>query len=163
VTDIAAMPASDPVADPVDELNDVAAMTQDSLDAGYTGLRIVADGTLRVLNRRRRDRIVRYEHLIDRFCLDHALTRLCAFDATASMNSSSAASTRTGWYGGRSRALGACGRIPAAAPRQPRRRSRTRSDRDTRSGSRTPTAVSPPVTAAERAAAVSGGGGEPAR
>ena len=24
-----------------------------------------------------------FEHLIDRFCLDHAFTRLCAFDATA--------------------------------------------------------------------------------
>jgi hypothetical protein len=83
VTDIAAMPASDPAADPVDELHDLAAMTQDLLDAGYTGLRIVANGTLRVINRRRRDRIVRYEHLIDRFCLDHAFTRLCAFDATA--------------------------------------------------------------------------------
>jgi len=79
---LAAMPASDPAADPVDELHDLAAMTQDSLDAGYTGLRIVANGTLRVLNPRRRDRIVRYEHLIDRFCLDHAFTRLCAFDTT---------------------------------------------------------------------------------
>jgi len=82
VTDIAAMPASDPAADPVDELTDLAAMTQDSLDAGYTGLRIVANGTLRVLNPRRRDRIVHYEHPIDRFCLDHAYTRLCAFDTT---------------------------------------------------------------------------------
>ena len=38
-------------------------------------------GTLRVINPRRRDRIVHFEHLIDRFCLDHAFTRLCAFDA----------------------------------------------------------------------------------
>jgi DcmR-like sensory protein/STAS domain-containing protein len=83
VTDIAAMPASDPLTDPVDELIDLAVMTRDSLDAGYTGLRIVANGTLRVLNPRRRDRIVHYEHLIDRFCLDHAFIRLCAFDATA--------------------------------------------------------------------------------
>jgi hypothetical protein len=43
----------------------------------------VANGTLRVINPRRRDRIVHFEHLIDRFCLDHAFTRLCAFDATA--------------------------------------------------------------------------------
>jgi len=46
-------------------------------------LRIVANGTVRVINPRRRDRIVHFEHLIDRFCLDHAFTRLCAFDATA--------------------------------------------------------------------------------
>ena len=42
----------------------------------------MANGTLRVINPRRRDRIVHFEHLIDRFCLDHAFTRLCAFDAT---------------------------------------------------------------------------------
>jgi hypothetical protein len=83
VIDIAEMPASDPAADPVDELDDLAAMTRDSLDAGYTGLRIVANGTMRMLNPRRRDRIVHFEHLIDRFCLAHAFTRLCAFDATA--------------------------------------------------------------------------------
>src|SRR3954447_3271601 len=83
VTDIAGMPASDPATDPVDELIDLAAMTRDALDAGYTGLRIVANGTLRVIDPRRRDRIVHFEHLIDRVCLDHAFTRLCAFDATA--------------------------------------------------------------------------------
>ena len=83
VTDAADLPASDPLSDPVDELIDLAAMTQDSLDAGYTGLRMVANGTLRVVDPRRRDRLVRYEHLIDRFCLDHAFTLLCAFDVTA--------------------------------------------------------------------------------
>jgi hypothetical protein len=83
VADIATWPASDPSTDPVDELIELAAMTQDSLDAGYTGLRMVANGTLRVFNPRRRDRFVRYEHLIDRFCLDHPFTGLCALDATA--------------------------------------------------------------------------------
>jgi hypothetical protein len=63
VSDIAGMPASDPATDPVDELIDLAAMTRDSLDAGYTGLRIVAHGTLRVISPRRRDRIVHFEHL----------------------------------------------------------------------------------------------------
>jgi anti-anti-sigma regulatory factor len=83
VTDIGTLPASDPSTDPVDELIDLATMTRDSLDAGYTGLRMVADGTVRVVDRRRRDRFVRYEHLVDRFCLDHAFTGLCALDATA--------------------------------------------------------------------------------
>ena len=45
VADIATLPASDPSTDPVDELIDLAAMTQDSLDAGYTGLRMMANGT----------------------------------------------------------------------------------------------------------------------
>jgi hypothetical protein len=55
-------------------------MTQDSLDAGYTGLRLMANGTRRVVDDRRRARFVRYEHLIDRFCLDNAFTGLCALD-----------------------------------------------------------------------------------
>jgi len=80
VVDIATMPASDPSADPVDELIDLAAMTQDSLDAGHTGLRLMANGTTRVADPRRRARFVRYEHLIDRFCLDNAFTGLCALD-----------------------------------------------------------------------------------
>jgi anti-anti-sigma regulatory factor len=82
VTDIGTLPASDPSTDPVDELIDLAAMTRDSLDAGYTGLRVVADATLRLVDRRRRDRFVRYEHLVDRFCLNHPFTGLCALDAT---------------------------------------------------------------------------------
>jgi len=83
VTDIATMPASDPAIDPVDELIDLAAMTRESLDAGYTGLRMMANGTMRVVDPRRRARFVRYEHLVDRFCLDHAFTGLCALDVTA--------------------------------------------------------------------------------
>ena len=83
VADIATMPASDPSTDPVDELIDLAAMTRDSLDAGFTGLRMMANGTMRVVDPRRRARFIRYEHLVDRFCLDHAFTGLCALDATA--------------------------------------------------------------------------------
>jgi anti-anti-sigma regulatory factor len=83
VADIATLPASDPSTDPVDELIDLAAMTQDSLDAGYTGLRMMANGTMRVVDPRRRARFVRYEHLVDRFCLDHAFTGLCALDVAA--------------------------------------------------------------------------------
>ena len=83
VTDIATMPASDPLTDPVDELIELAAMTQDAPDAGYTGLRMMANGTMRVVDPRRRDRFVRYEHLLDRFCLDHAFTGLCALNAAA--------------------------------------------------------------------------------
>ena len=82
VMDIAASSASDASSDPVDELIDLAAMTRDSLDAGYTGLRMVGDGTIRMVDPVRRDRFVRYEHLVDRFCLDHPFTGLCALDAT---------------------------------------------------------------------------------
>ena len=58
----------------------LAAMTRDALDAGYPGLRMLAVGTVRVTNPVRRALQVRYEHLIDEFCLGHPLTRLCAYD-----------------------------------------------------------------------------------
>ena len=80
ITDIATLPASDPATDPVDELIELAAWTKEALDAGYTGLRLMANGSGRVAESPRLARFVRYEHLIDRFCLDHALTVLCAFD-----------------------------------------------------------------------------------
>jgi hypothetical protein len=38
---------------------------------------------MRVVDPRRRDRFVRYEHLLDRFCLDHAFTGVCALNAAA--------------------------------------------------------------------------------
>jgi hypothetical protein len=80
ITDIATLPASDPATDPVDELIDLAAWTQEALDAGFTGLRLMANGSGRVAESPRLPRFVRYEHLIDRFCLDHSVTVLCAFD-----------------------------------------------------------------------------------
>jgi hypothetical protein len=78
---VATVPAADPAVDPVAELVVVAEMTAQALDAGCTGLRMFADGTDRALDPVRRERQVRYEHLIDRFCLEHALTMLCAYDA----------------------------------------------------------------------------------
>jgi MEDS: MEthanogen/methylotroph, DcmR Sensory domain len=78
---IATVPAADPAVDPAAELVVLAEMTAQALDAGYTGLRMFADGTDRALDPVRRARQVRYEHLIDRFCLEHALTMLCAYDA----------------------------------------------------------------------------------
>jgi len=62
-------------------------MTAQALDAGYTGLRIFADGTDRAREPVRRAWQVRYEHLIDRFCLEHALTMLCSYDTGALGNS----------------------------------------------------------------------------
>jgi hypothetical protein len=55
-----------PAGDPAAELVVVAEMTAHALDAGYTGLRMFADGTDRALDPVRRARQVRYEHLIDR-------------------------------------------------------------------------------------------------
>jgi hypothetical protein len=80
--DARTLPTADPPAQPADELGGLAAMTQQSLDAGYAGLRMIADDTVRLRDPPRRAEHVHLEHLIDRFCLDHAFTRLCAYDVT---------------------------------------------------------------------------------
>jgi hypothetical protein len=79
----ATLPAWDPSVHPASELPVLAGMTSQALDAGYAGLRMFTNGTSRARDPARRAHLVGYEHLIDRFCLEHAFTRLCAFDATA--------------------------------------------------------------------------------
>jgi len=81
------LPGSDASVDPAVELPLLAAMTEDALAAGYRALRVFAYGSSRVRDPARRAQQVRYEHLIDRFCLEHPLTMLCAYDATALGNS----------------------------------------------------------------------------
>jgi MEDS: MEthanogen/methylotroph, DcmR Sensory domain len=82
VVDARTPPTGDPPPEPAEELVGLAAMTQQALDAGYAGLRMIADDTVRLRYPPRRAEHVHFEHLIDRFCLDHAFTRLCAYDVT---------------------------------------------------------------------------------
>lgn len=81
------LPGSDASVDPAVELPLLAAMTENALAAGYRALRVFARGTGRVRDPARRAQQVRYEHLIDRFCLEHPLVMLCAYDAAALGNS----------------------------------------------------------------------------
>lgn len=81
------LPASDSSVDPAMELPLLARMTGEALAAGYRGLRMLTNATVRVRDPVRRAQQVRYEHLIDQFCLEHPLTMLCAYDATALRNS----------------------------------------------------------------------------
>jgi anti-anti-sigma regulatory factor len=83
----ATLPASDPSVHPASELPVLAGMTSQALDAGYAGLRMFTNGTSRARDPARRAQHIGYEHLIDRFCLEHALTMLCAYDAVALRNS----------------------------------------------------------------------------
>jgi MEDS: MEthanogen/methylotroph, DcmR Sensory domain/STAS domain len=83
----ATLPASDPSVHPASELPVLAGMTSQALDAGYAGLRMFTNGTSRARDPAQRAHLVGYEHLIDRFCLEHALTMLCAYDAVALRNS----------------------------------------------------------------------------
>jgi hypothetical protein len=52
---------------------------RDALDAGFTGLRVVADVTPLVRTAQQREAFCRYEHLIDRFMAAHRLSGMCAF------------------------------------------------------------------------------------
>ena len=81
------LPGSEASVDPAVELPQLAAMTEDALVAGYRALRVFAHGTNRVRDPAQRAQQVRYEHLIDRFCLEHPLTMLCAYDAAVLGNS----------------------------------------------------------------------------
>jgi len=82
VVDARTLPTAGPASEPAEELVGLAAMTQQSLDAGYAGLRMIADDTVRMRDPPRQAEHVHLEHLIDQFCLDHAFTRLCAYDVT---------------------------------------------------------------------------------
>lgn len=81
------LPARDSSIDPAAELPLLAAMTENALAAGYRAFRVFAHLTSRVKDPAQRAQQVRYEHLIDRFCLEHPLTMLCAYDAAVLGNS----------------------------------------------------------------------------
>jgi anti-anti-sigma regulatory factor len=87
IVPVEAMPASDPFPTPAGELALLATMTAGAVDAGYSGLRMFTNGTSRAVDPARRAQHVAYEHLVDRFCLEHAFTFLCAYDAAALGNS----------------------------------------------------------------------------
>jgi hypothetical protein len=82
VVDVSALATGGPSLEPAEELGGLAAMTQESLDAGYAGLRMFAVGTVRLRDPQRRAQQVHLEHLIDRFCLGHTFTGLCAYDVS---------------------------------------------------------------------------------
>jgi hypothetical protein len=69
------------------DLSVLATLTEEALEAGYRGLRMFADETVRVHDPARRTRQVYYEHQLDRFCCTHPLAALCAYDAAALGNS----------------------------------------------------------------------------
>jgi hypothetical protein len=62
-------------------------MTENALAAGCRAFRVFAHRTSRVQDPAQRAQQVRYEHLLDRFCLEHPLTMLCAYDAAVLGNS----------------------------------------------------------------------------
>lgn len=80
LADDAALPGADPSGDPVREMAVLDAMTRDAVDSGFSGLRMVADVVHRVIDPQRRQSYLGFEHLFDRFCLDHPFTAVCSYD-----------------------------------------------------------------------------------
>jgi hypothetical protein len=58
-----------------------AAATQQALDGGYTGLRVVAEATQLVRTIAQREAFAHYEHLVDRYMVGHPFAALCGYDS----------------------------------------------------------------------------------
>jgi hypothetical protein len=69
------------------DLPALATLAEEAIAAGYRGLRMFADETVRVHDPVRRLRQVSYEHQLDQFCCTHPVAALCAYDAAALGNS----------------------------------------------------------------------------
>lgn len=67
--------------DPAAQVRAYARATENALARGYTGLRVVVDATHLVDTPARRAAFASYEHLIDRYLVDHPMFAMCAYDA----------------------------------------------------------------------------------
>lgn len=72
---------TDEVVDPVAQVAAYAAATREALELGYTGLRVVVDATDLVATAAQRHAFACYEHLVDRYMVDHPFSAMCAYDA----------------------------------------------------------------------------------
>lgn len=71
----------DEVVDPSAQVAVYAAATREALEMGYTGLRVVVDATDLVATPAQRHAFASYEHLVDRYMVDHPFFAMCAYDA----------------------------------------------------------------------------------
>jgi anti-anti-sigma regulatory factor len=71
---------ADEVPDPQATMAAYDAATRAALAAGYRGLRVVAEATALVRTPEQRAAFARYEHLVDRYMVDHPFTAMCAYD-----------------------------------------------------------------------------------
>jgi hypothetical protein len=70
------------VVDPSRTVTAYDAATRAALADGYTGLRVVAEATDLVRTVAQREAFARYEHLIDRYMVDHPFSAMCVYDAS---------------------------------------------------------------------------------
>lgn len=81
---------TDEVVDPSAQVAAYAAATREALEMGYTGLRVVVDATDLVTTPAQRHAFASYEHLVDRYMVDHPFFAMCAYD-TRTLGASAAA------------------------------------------------------------------------
>lgn len=74
--------AAGAVVEPVGRVRAMAAAMRDALAAGFTGLRVAAEATSLVRTRHQLDSVAHYEHLVDRYMINHPLSALCGFNRT---------------------------------------------------------------------------------
>lgn len=74
---------TDEVMDPSAQVAAYAAATREALEMGYTGLRVVVDATDLVATPAQRHAFACYEHLVDRYMVDHPFFAMCAYDIRA--------------------------------------------------------------------------------
>jgi anti-anti-sigma regulatory factor len=67
-------------ADPAQQLRHYAQATERALADGHTGLRVAANVTSRVLTPDALSAFARYEHLVDRFMIEHPFSAMCGYD-----------------------------------------------------------------------------------
>lgn len=80
VTSVSAAYPHGAVIDPADQVRAYAALTEDALEANFTGLRVAADATSLVRTPEQLSAFVRYESLIDRYMSAHPFSAMCAYD-----------------------------------------------------------------------------------
>ena len=66
--------------DPAAQVQAFARATEDAVAAGFAGLRVVADCTSLVRTPAQVEAFARYEHLVDRYMINHPVSGLCAYD-----------------------------------------------------------------------------------
>ncbi|MEV6304676.1 MEDS domain-containing protein [Actinoplanes sp. NPDC051861] len=66
--------------DPAAQMAAYVSATEDAVAAGFTGLRVVGDGTAMVRTRQRLDAFVRYEYAIGRYMRTAPLQAVCVYD-----------------------------------------------------------------------------------
>src|SRR5215813_9772853 len=80
ISSVADMYGPDGLVDPIRQRSDYAAVIDEALAAGYTGIRVAADGSSLVADEQRLNAMIEWEIVADRLAAERPITALCAYD-----------------------------------------------------------------------------------